>query len=166
MGEIGLFDAMYSTRAMRRLRRDPIPEQTLRKIIDAGVHAPSGGNLQEWGFILVRDQGLKRFIRDRYWDTWQARLGPGRAVAPDLPPARRRMLEAAAHLAEHLDEAPVILLACSAREYPPFSRAGSPRASAATMHASIYPAVQNILLACRALGVAATLTTVHCFFEE
>ena len=75
--EPGLFEIIYSMRAMRRLKPDPIPEETLKKIVDAGIHAPSGGNRQDWGFILVRDPELKRFIRDR--STWRhsrnSRLG-------------------------------------------------------------------------------------------
>lgn len=52
--EVGLFEIMYSMRAIRRLKPDPIPEETLKKIVDVGTHAPSGGNRQDWGFILVR----------------------------------------------------------------------------------------------------------------
>ena len=62
--EAGIFEIMYSTRAMRRLKPDPIPEETLKKIVDAGIRAPSGGNMQDWAFILVRETERKRFIRD------------------------------------------------------------------------------------------------------
>jgi nitroreductase len=55
MAEAQLFDVMYSMRAMRRLKPNPIPEEVLKKIIDAGIHAPSGGNLQDWAFILNRN---------------------------------------------------------------------------------------------------------------
>ncbi len=159
----GLFETIYSLRAIRWLKPDPIPEDTLRKIVEAGIHAPSGGNLQAWGFILVRDPELKRFIRDRYWGI-QKKLQIGRPPLSTLPPDRRRTLRAAVHLAEHLHEVPVILVACSVKEYPPW--AFNQRASVATVHGSIYPAVQNILLACRGLGIGATLTTTHCFFED
>ncbi len=162
-GDPGLFETIYSLRAIRRLKPDPIPEETLRKIVEAGVHAPSGGNRQDWGFILVHDPDLKRFIRDRYQET-QKKQQAGRPPLSDLPPERQRGMRAAIHLAEHLHEVPVILLACSLKEYPPW--ASNQRASVATVHGSIYPAVQNILLACRALGIGATLTTTHCFFEE
>ena len=165
MTEPGIFETIYSMRAMRRLKPDPIPEETLKKIIDAGLHAPSGGNLQDWAFILVRDPALKHFIRDKYWGMWQ-KLRGSRPQPADLPPARRRVLEAAAHLAEHLHEVPVILLACTLKDYPPFIQAGSLRASVATVHGSIYPAVQNILLACRALGIGSVITTIHCLFED
>lgn len=163
--EMDVFEAIYSLRAIRRLKPDPIPEETLKKIVEAGTHAPNGGNLQEWGFILVRDAERKRFIRDHYWGAWQ-KLQAGRPSPSALPAERRRALKAAAHLAEHLHEVPVILLACSLKEYPSWVHTGYTRAAVATMHGSIYPAVQNILLACRALGVGATLTTMHYFFEE
>jgi len=158
-----LFETIYSLRAIRWLKPDPIPEETLRKIVEAGIHAPSGGNRQDWGFILVRDPELKRFIRDRYRET-QKRLQTGRPPLSELPPDRQRAMRAAIHLAEHLHQVPVILLACSLKEYPPW--ASHQRASVATVHGSIYPAVQNMLLACRGLGIGATLTTTHCFFEE
>jgi nitroreductase len=165
MAELGIFETIYSMRAIRRLKPDPIPEDVLQKIVDAGVHAPSGGNLQDWAFLLIRDPELKRFIRDCYWGMWQ-KLQGNRPLPPDLPPARRRILESAVHLAEHLHEVPVILLACAKKEYPPFIQAGSERASVATVHGSIYPAVQNILLACRALGIGSVITTIHCLFED
>ncbi|MCS6924649.1 MAG: nitroreductase family protein [Candidatus Binatia bacterium] len=160
-----VFEAIYSLRAIRRLKPDPIPVATLRKIVEAGTHAPNGGNLQAWGFIVVREAERKRFIRDRYWAAWQ-KLQAGRPSPSELPPERRRALRASAYLAEHLHEVPVILLACALKEYPPWVQTGHTRAAVATMHGSIYPAVQNILLACRALGVGATLTTLHYFFEE
>ncbi len=165
MAEPGIFEIIYSTRAMRRLKPDPIPEETLKKIVDAGTHAASGGNSQDWAFILVRDPELKRFIRDYYWNSWQ-QIRADMPIPTDMPPAQQRMLNAAAHLAAHMDEVPVILLACMLKEYPPLAPLGNQRANAGAVYGSIYPAVQNMLLACRALGVGTTLTTLHCFFEE
>jgi nitroreductase len=166
MADPGLFEILYSTRAMRRLKPDPIPEATLKKIVDAGIRAPSGGNVQEWAFLLVRDPALKTFIRDHYWQTWQ-RIGSQAAFSlDDLPPAQRRMLHAATVLADHLNEAPVLLLACAHKEYTPIAQMQVPRANLLAVHGSIFPAVQNILLACRALGIGATLTTIHSFFEK
>ena len=158
-----LFDVIYSLRSIRRLKPDPIPEEILRRIVDAGTHAPSGGNRQDWGFILVRNPELKTFIRDRYRDAQQK----SRASQPpisELPPARQRAVKASIYLSDHMHEAPVILLACSAKEYPAWKQ--NPRGSTATVHGSIFPAVQNILLACRAYGIGSVLTTTHFFFEE
>ena len=161
--EPGLFTTIYSMRAIRRLKPDPIPEDTLRKIVEAGIHAPSGGNRQDWGFIIVRDPELKRFIRDRYLAA-QQQVQAKQPPLNELPPDRQRARKAGMYLSEHMHEAPVLLLACAVKEYPAW--AGHPRGSTATVHGSIYPAVQNILLACRAYGIGATLTTTHCFFEE
>lgn len=163
--EPGIFEIMYSTRAMRKLKSDPIPEETLKKIIDAGIRAPSGGNMQDWAFLLVRETERKRFIRDYYWNTWQAMMGES-GIPDEMPAKQQRMLKAAAHLAAHMDEAPVLLLACTKTEYPPLAAMKNDRANAAVIHGTIYPAVQNILLACRASGIGATLTTIHCMFEE
>jgi nitroreductase len=165
MAEAELFDIIYSMRAMRRLKPDPIPEATLKKIIDAGIHAPNGGNLQAWAFILIRDAEGKQFIRDRYYNMWQ-KFATLRPMPANLPPARMRMYQAASYLADHLHEVPVILLACARKDYPPFAKFGYERASVATVHASIYPAVQNIMLACRALGIGTVITTIHYCFEE
>jgi nitroreductase len=166
MAEPGIFEIIYSTRAMRRLKPDPIPEETLKKIVDAGIRAPSGGNVQEWAFILVRDPDLKTFIRDYYWNTWQQIRSQSSFSMSDLPPSQQRMLNAAADLAANLDQAPVLLLACARKEYAPIAKMNVPRASLLAVHGSIFPAIQNILLACRALGIGATLTTIHSFFEE
>ena len=74
--EAGLFETIYSLRAIRWLKPDPIPEETLKKIVEAGIHAPSGGNRQDWGFILVRDPELigkttrKPVDEVLYWDRW------------------------------------------------------------------------------------------------
>ena len=114
MANAELFDIMYSMRAMRRLKPDPIPEATLKKIVEAGIHAPSGGNLQDWAFILVRDAEGKRFIRDHYFGIWQ-KIASGRTMPTNIPSAQMRMYQAAAHLADHLHEVPVILLACAAK---------------------------------------------------
>ena len=160
-----LFDTIYSLRAIRRLKPDPIPEEALRKIVEAGIHAPSGGNRQDWGFILVRDPELKTFIRDRYRDT-QQKFRANQPPISELPPARQRALKASIYLSDHMHEAPVILLACSAKEYPAWAQVQNQRGSTATVHGSIYPAVQNILLACRAYGLGSVLTTTHYFFED
>jgi nitroreductase len=160
-----LFETIYSLRSMRRLKPDPIPDEVLRKIVEAGIHAPSGGNRQDWGFIVVRDPEVKRFIGERYLASQRKMRAEGPPIS-DMPPDRQRAIKAGMYLAEHMHEAPVLLLACSGKAYQPWVKSGLERASVATMHGSIYPAVQNMLLACRALGIGATLTTTHYFFEE
>lgn len=173
--EPGLFEIMYSLRSMRRLKSDPVPDELVWKLIDAAVRAPSGGNTQPWRFLVIRDPEKKRFIQERYrrgWDRYvQANL---RAAAETAVPmteaeaaARAKMIGAATHLADHLHEAPVLLLVCMQprkMDLPPDSESQPP--SPAALYASIFPAVQNILLACRAHGLGATLTTLHLLYER
>ena len=71
MDEIDLFEAIYSTRSMRRLKQKPIPRNVIERIIDAGVHAPSGSNFQNWGFLIVERDEDKKFVRDLYLKSYQ-----------------------------------------------------------------------------------------------
>ena len=99
MADPGLFDIMYSTRSMRRLKPDPIPDEVLKKIVDAGVHAPSGSNFQSWAFLLIKDPETKRFIRDHYLHAYEELVRRGSIPAmADLPPYKQRMFDAAVHL--------------------------------------------------------------------
>jgi nitroreductase len=171
--EAELFEIMYSLRSMRRLKPDPVPDDVIWRIIDAGTRAPSGGNTQPWRFLVIRDPATKQFIQQRYKRGW-ARSVPATphagARGPPTPAeaeARMRMLGAANHLAEHLHEAPVLLLVCMVPRtlaLPPDPESQPP--SPAALYASIFPAVQNILLTCRALGLGATLTTLHLMYER
>ena len=170
-----LFEIMYSLRAMRRLKPDPVSDDLIWKILDAGTRAPSGGNTQPWRFLVIRDPATKRFLQERYrrgWDRYvQANMQAASAApsppSPEEVEARLRMVRAATHLAEHLHEAPVLLLVCMmprALALPPDPESQPP--SPAALYASIFPAVQNILLACRAYGLGATLTTLHLLYER
>jgi nitroreductase len=171
--EIGLFEAIYSQRALRRLKPDPVPEPMLWRILEAGTKAPSGSNSQVWRFLVVRDPERKRFIQERYQRAWDAyaRVGATAAahqmtsMAPAEAESQARMLRSAIHLAEHLHEAPVLLLVCMLPRALPAPAPGT-RRSPAALYASVFPAVQNILLAARALGLGATLTTLHLMFED
>jgi nitroreductase len=168
--EPGIFEIIYSQRAMRRLKPDPIPETLLWRVLEAGTKAPSGGNSQPWGFVVVEEPELKQFIQKHYkyaWDIYlRARIEEAQRRSPPPSPEEMeklgRQARAAVHLAEHLHEAPVLLLVCMAEreEVLPQDETGREIGDAAH-YASIFPAVQNILLACRALGLGATLTTLH-----
>ncbi len=169
--EIGLFEAMATTRAMRRLKPDSVPEPLLRRVIEAGTHAPNGGNRQAWHFVLVRNAEAKRMIQERYQsalgqyvEAGMKAIADGRLViAEEEMEERMRIARAGLHLAEHLAEVPVLLFVCIDRSSA-IEIAGS-AGEASGVYASIYPAVQNVLLACRGLGLGAVLTTLHLLFE-
>ncbi len=101
-----LFEIIRTTRSMRRLKPDPVPNELIRKILEAGVCAPSGGNMQRWRFLVIRDSAIKETVGAYY------------------------------------------------------------KRACRTSGSSIYPAVQNMLLAARALGLGATLTTLYLQFEK
>ncbi len=149
--DVGLFEAIRTCRAIRRLKPDPVPEALIRKVCEAGTFAPSGGNRQPWIFVAVTDPERRAFIAERYRSAFQSYIAPAvrAAEAPDYPESKRRNMRAAIHLAEHLHEAPVHLFVAG------WTRRGEPQLQA------LYPAVQNILLACRAVGLGASLTTTH-----
>ncbi len=165
MPEIELFEAMQTCRTLRRLRSDPVPEDLLRKVLTAATWAPSGGNRQPWRFLVVRDPARKHQLREWYLPIWRNFSQAYSRGLERLPPAARgphtRMLAAADYLAEHFHEAPVVIVVCVHIPDLAITDAGLDRPSVVG-GASIYPAVQNLILACRAVGLGAALTTLLC----
>ena len=149
--DVPLLEGIRTTRAIRRLRPDPVPLALVKKVCEAGSFAPSGGNRQPWRFIAVLDAERRRWIAERYRETFHRYIAPAVEAAkqPGFPEAARRMQRAAIHLADHLHEAPVHLFVAG------FTRRSEPQLQA------LMPAVQNVLLACRAVGLGASLTTLH-----
>jgi len=154
-----LFEIIRTTRSMRRLKPDPVPNELTRKILEAGVWAPSGGNTQRWRFLVIRDSKIKETVGAYYQRAWDEQVAPRYRSGEPAPGMSRerflRLLDAAEYLAAHIHEAPVWIVPCL--------EGGT---SIRTSGSSIYPAVQNILLAARALGLGATLTTLYLQFEK
>jgi nitroreductase len=154
-----LFEIIRTTRSMRRLKPDPVPDGLIRKILEAGVCAPSGGNMQRWRFLVIKDSAVKKAVGAYYKRAWDQQVGPRYRAGEPSPGTSRerfvRMLDAAQYLADNIHEAPVWIVPCL--------EGGTPTR---TSGSSIYPAVQNMLLAARALGLGATLTTLYLGFEK
>ena len=159
-----LFEAMHSLRAMRRLKPDPVPDELLVKILEAGTCAPSGQNLQRWAFLVVTDPNDRRFFGERYAYWLKSRFADALAKM-DFSSPEGRVAKAAVHLAEHMHEVPVLLFCCGVRDWPFAVPQAERKGLAPPSYGSIYPCVQNILLACRGLGLGASLTTMHQMFE-
>lgn len=154
--DVALLEAIRTTRAIRRLRPDPVPAALIRKVCEAGTFAPSGGNRQPWIFIAVTEPGRRAWIAERYRAAFAAYIAPAvkAAHAPDYPLAKRRNMESAIWLAEHFHEAPVHLVVAG------WTRRGAPQ------YQALFPAIQNILLACRAVGLGACLTMMQLAFQK
>lgn len=154
-----VFEIIHTTRAMRRLRPDPVADALIHKILEAGISAANGGNAQRWRFLVIKDPAVKRAVQAFYKRAFDEVVGPryaSTAPPPGMSAERfRRQHQAVEYLTEHFHEAPVWIVACL-EEAQPTRWSG----------ASIYPAVQNMLLAARALGLGSTLTTRHLLHEN
>ncbi len=160
------FELVKSTRAMRKLKPDPVPLEMLRKVIDAGVCAPSGMNSQPWAFLAVQDNEGKQFLASHYQRVMRERLGDVFNTTDHDNSKRARTLRAVRYQIEHFAQTPVILIVLGLRDWP-FAVAKDDRnGRAPPNYGAVYPCVQNMLLACRALGLGATLTTMHQLFEK
>lgn len=150
---IDVLEAIATTRSMRRLETDLIPDDVIRTILEAAVRAPSGSNQQTWSFIVIRDPEIKQQVQQLYHAAWEQYSAERTASIQSLQSGEKqtatRVHGSATHLAEHMHEAPVLIMCCI-RGTESF-----------TLGSSIYPAVQNLMLAARAFGIGSTLTTIH-----
>ena len=154
-----LHEALYTTRAMRRVRPDPVPLDVQARILDAAIRAPSGGNQQNWRFLLLDDPGVKATLGPLYRDAisqlWGTIYAPQLAAArarPDDPAsvAFAKVAASAQWLADHIEEVPLFLF--------PFCQ-HDPTGG------SIYPAVWSAMLAARGEGIGSCLTVVLGIFH-
>lgn len=155
--DISLFEAIHTQRAIRRFTDDPVSDEVIERILEAAIRAPSGRNTQPWRFIVIRDADTKQKIGDYYRRACEA-AGIGQEPIPGLS---KKVNDSVTHLAFHMGDAPVLILVCY--EYLNEDAVGT---STLLTGSSMYPAVQNLLLAARALGLGTALTTVHSMFES
>jgi nitroreductase len=152
-----VYEALYTTRAMRRVKPDPVPMDVQARILDAAVRAPSGGNAQNWRFMLVDDPQIRaalgplyRQCIDQLWATiYKDRVESARSD-PDAPGSKATlaMVASVEHAADNFADYPLFLFA--------FQRGD-------TSGGSIFPAVWSAQLAARAEGIGSSLTTVLAF---
>jgi len=149
-----VYEALYTTRAMRRVKADPIPVEVQKKILDAAVRAPSGGNTQNWRFLLVDDPAIKtklgphyRYALGQLWETiYKDRLDAANANPDDADSKQLLSIQRSAqHLADHFEAYPLML--CSFVQYDPSG-------------GSIFPSTWSAMLAARAEGVGSALTSI------
>ena len=151
-----VLDALHSTPARRYLSTEPVPDEIIWALLDAAIRGPTGGNRQGWGWVVVTDPAIKRPVAEWYLAGWDAAYGRRREQILAAPPAAdglsRPSFLAAEHLAGHIADAPVWI-------FPVLRDAAG--VSNPRLGASIYGAVQNLILAARAYGIGTTLTTLY-----
>jgi nitroreductase len=165
-----LYETMSTLRAVRRLRPDPIPDDVMERVLQAACWAPTGGNMQPWRVIVVRSPERKAALAAIYAPEWAkyAEFGRKRAekagVSGDDLAAMNRVYAAGDHLAAHMAEAPAILMFVADPRQMAITDKNLDRISMVG-GGSVYTAVQNAMLACRAEGLGCVLTTLHCLAE-
>ena len=148
-----LGEAMFTQRAIRRFKRDPIPDDVLEDIMQATIRAPNGGNNQPWRFILVKDAEMRGKLAELYHEAWWAKRADQGIMGPeDIPPGKSSM-RSAMRMANEIGDAPVMVLLCAT-------------AKGEQAMGSVIPSAQNMLLAARAFGVGGTIATLHPVVEE
>jgi nitroreductase len=152
--DMPLAEAMRTQRAIRRLKPDPVDDQVLLRCIDLALRAPTGGNAQTWEWILVRDPEVKAKLARFYRQSWSIYGGLGRRLRGG-DEKTRRIIDAVQWQVDHFEEIPVLVVPCLRGV-----RLNILPIMGSSYYGSIYPAIQNFLLACRAEGLGAALTTL------
>ena len=145
---------METQRSIRRLKPDPVEDALVLRLIELAQKAPTGGNAQGWEFLVVKDREVKERLARLNRLAFRVYGGIGR-LAMRRRPAMQRILDAVEWQADHFAETPVVIVACLRGMRLPF-----PPIAASSYYGSIYPSVQNLLLAARAAGLGAGLITL------
>ena len=153
-----VFEAMETCRAIRYLEAEPIPEDTIRKVIHAATRASNPGNSQAWDFLVLRDAERK----ERIGEALRKRMLPviEALSADDKSVAGQRMYSGVLHLLRNFERVPLYILVCGRAIYPPQNPTPE------MVSAALYPAAQNLIVAARALGLGTTFTTFHATAED
>jgi len=153
-----LEEAMMTQRAIRHLKPDPVDDALVLRLIELALKAPSGSNAQNWEFVVVKDRAVKAKLARLNRSAWSLYGGIGRWLFRG-DPKMQRIIDAVQWQADHFEEIPVLVVACLRGVRLPFP-IPVPPVVATSYYGSIYPSVQNLLLAARAAGLGAALITL------
>jgi nitroreductase len=167
---LDLLEGLMTLRAMRRFTGEPVTEDEILTCLRAAMQAPSGGNIQPWQFLVLTDPDLKRQVGgiyrrayDRYEPVMLRATPPPRSAEDGR--RTQRIVAASRHLADHFGEAPAMVAFLMPNISMTLHDAEGPL-DIGTPFASVYPAVQNFMLAARSLGIGTTLTTVYRIYQD
>jgi nitroreductase len=151
-----LIDAMLSQRAVRRVSSEPVDDGIVLRCLELALEAPTGSNGQNWEFVLVKDPAIKASLAAQYRWAWRIYRGmAGRSSDPET----LRILKSVQWQVEHFQQIPVLVVCCL-RSPARLPFVPEPPVVASSHYGSIYPSVQNLLLAARAVGLGGALITM------
>ncbi|MBI2710713.1 MAG: nitroreductase family protein [Actinobacteria bacterium] len=157
LASTSLLEAMTTQRAVRRVLPDPVDERIVRRLVEVALEAPTGSNGQNWEFVVVTEQATKEALGRQYARAWKVYGGLGRRMRTDEQ--TRRILRSVEWQVEHFTEIPVLVVCClRGGANLPFLPV--PSIAASSHYGSVYPSVQNLLLAARAVGLGGSLITL------
>jgi len=161
--DMSLAEAMETQRAVRRLLPDPVDDEIIVRCIELALKAPTGSNGQTWEFVVIKDAERKAAFAKKYRQAWKYYEGAGRRTGKAAEPGMDKVLGAVKWQVEHFEELPVIVVPCLRAGVMAGQRIpviGGPAIVQSSFYGSIYPSVQNLLLAARAMGLGASLITL------
>lgn len=156
--QMPLEHAVRTQRAVRRVLPDAVDDAIVLRCVELALKAPTGSNGQNWEFVVVKDRALKQRLAAQYRQAWRLYGGIGRRTAARGNPSMTKVLDAVEWQVEHFAEIPVVVVACLRGGRPPIGPL--PPVGESSYYGSIYPSVQNLLLAARAMGLGASLITL------
>jgi nitroreductase len=164
--EMPLVEAMETQRAVRKVLPDPVDDDIVVRCIELALRAPTGSNSQSWLFVVVRDADVRAAFAAQYrvaWSAYRERMSR-RSPSPRLD----KVMDSVQWQVDHFEEIPVLVVPCLE---PDSSGRGAPRPDdppirASSFYGSVYPSVQNLLLAARAVGLGASLVTLPLWSHE
>jgi nitroreductase len=152
-----LFEAMQTQRSVRRVRSDPVDDRVVLRCIELALEAPTGSNRQNWEFVVVRDPAVKASLAAQYRRVWKLYRSFGRRLSAHE--SKETILRSVEWQVEHFENIPVLVVCCLRnRARLPF--VPWPPIGVSSHYGSIYPSVQNLLLAARAVGLGGALVTM------
>jgi len=155
--DMPLLEAMLTQRAIRRLKPDPVDDAIVVRCIELALKAPTGSNGQNWEFMVVKDRERIAALGRQNQRSWRLYGGLGRYQSRGNE-SQQKILDAVQWQADHFDEIPVLVVPCLRGNHIPF--VPMPPMAHSSYYGSIYPSVQNLLLAARAMGLGAALITL------
>jgi nitroreductase len=152
-----LGEAMLTQRTVRRVNPDPVDDHLVLRCLELALEAPTGSNGQNWEFVVVKDRAIKASLAEQYRRAWRIYAGFGRRIRSDEQTAK--ILRSVQWQVDHFEEIPVIIVCClRSGTRVPF--VPEPPVAASSHYGSIYPSVQNLLLAARSIGLGGALITL------